>query len=372
MKKLGFGCMRLPVVDGQLGQIDRDTFTNMVDRFMEKGFSYFDTAWFYCSGTSEEAVRECLVKRYPRDAFQLADKMPMMLVKEKDDLESYFQEQLARCGVEYFDYYLLHDMGKGRLECADRTNAFDFLAQKKAEGRIRNVGFSFHDTADVLDEILSTHPEMEFVQLQLNYLDWESVSIQSRQNYEVARKHGKPVIVMEPVKGGTLVTLPSEAQDALAKVHPKWSNVAWALRFAASHEDVMMVLSGMGDVAQVEENMTTLEDARPFTLEERQAVAKAAQIVNSRTEIPCTSCAYCITVCPTGVDIPRCFSLFNEDAREITDKLFTAQSVHYIHLKEQGKNAGECIGCGKCEQMCPQHLPIRQLLKDVAQKYENN
>ena len=241
-RKLGFGLMRLPVINGEFSKVDTGAVSEMVDLFLSRGFTYFDTAWFYHDGASEAAVRECLVNRHPRATFLLADKMPLILVREEAELEKYFSAQLERRGVEYFDYYLIHDMGENRRKAAKETHVFEFLARKKREGFIRNIGFSFHDTADVLDSILTEHPEVDFVQIQLNYLDWTNDTIQSGKCYETAKKHNKPVIVMEPVKGGTLTRIPDAAEKLLTEHSPGMSPASWAIRFAASHDNVMLVL----------------------------------------------------------------------------------------------------------------------------------
>ncbi len=370
MKKLGFGLMRLPLVDGDFSRPDKEQLCAMIDSFMEKGFQYFDTAWFYHNGQSEAAVRECLAARYPRSRFLLADKMPLVLNREERELEEYFRAQLERCGVDYFDYYLIHDMGGNRREAAKDVRVFEFLSEKKKAGQARQIGFSFHDTADVLDEILTEHPEVDFVQLQLNYLDWESDTVQSRKCYETAKKHGKPVIVMEPVKGGTLANIPQEAEEWFRACHPHWSAASWAIRFAASHENVMLVLSGMSSLEQVEDNTSYMESFTPFTEREYALVQKAADRINGTIAIPCTGCSYCIQDCPKHIPIPRYFSLYNADMRELETKAWTAQTMLYSHFSEQFGKAGDCVGCGRCEKMCPQHLPVRTWLNRVAERFE--
>lgn len=370
MKKLGFGFMRLPLVDGNFEKINQETLCTMVDCFIEKGFQYFNTAWFYHNGQSEAAIKDCLVSRYPRSAFLLADKMPLILVHEEKELEQYFQTQLVRCGVDYFDYYLLHDMGKDRLATAEQTHAFRFLQQKKAAGLVRNIGFSFHDTADVLDAILGEHPEVDFVQIQLNYLDWESEAIQSRKCYETAQHHGKPVIVMEPIKGGTLANVPEKAEKLLHASQPNMSIASWAIRFAASHQNVMMVLSGMSSMEQVIDNTSYMENFVPLSEQEVSAIREVAGIINDSVTIPCTGCSYCINDCPMNIAIPKYFSLYNADMQELESKAWTAQLMLYGHLSEQYGKASQCIKCGKCEKMCPQHLPIRKWLQDVARRFE--
>ena len=370
MKKLGFGLMRLPLVNDDFSQPDKKQLCDMIDLFLEKGFQYFDTAWFYHNGQSETAVKECLVERYPRSANLLADKMPLVLIRKESELEEYFATQLARCGVDYFDYYLIHDMGGNRRKAAEDTHVFEFLAEKKKAGLVKHIGFSFHDTADVLDGILTEHPEVDFVQIQLNYLDWENDTIQSHKCYETAKKHGKPVIVMEPVKGGTLANIPREAENLFRAYRPDLSVASWAVRFAASHENVMLVLSGMSNLEQVKDNLSYMENFTPFAEEEYALVQKAADIINGSIAIPCTGCAYCINKCPKNIAIPKYFALYNADMRELTTKAWTAQTMLYSHFSEQFGKASDCIECGQCGKMCPQHLPIREWLKKVAARFE--
>ncbi len=370
MKKLGFGLMRLPLIDGNFSQIDKKQLCEMIDVFMENGFQYFDTAWFYHNGQSEAAVKECLVDRYPRSAFLLADKMPISLINGENELEDYFNKQLERCGVDYFDYYLVHNIGGIRRKKAEDFHVFEFISQKKKAGLVKKMGFSFHDNAEMLDEILTTHPEIDFVQIQLNYLDWETDAIQSRKCYETAEKHNKPVIVMEPIKGGTLSYMPKQAENILLSLHNNWSVSSWALRFAMSFDNVMVVLSGMSSLEQIKENIITAESQEPFGKEEFSCVQKAADIIKETAVIPCTGCAYCIQKCPKNIAIPKFFSLYNVDVIEPETKTWTAQSLLYAHYSEQYGKASACIGCGQCEKMCPQNIPIRNWLKEVAARFE--
>ena len=372
MKKLGFGLMRLPLINGEFDRIDKEMLCSMVDFYLGKGFQYFDTAWFYHNGQSEAAVKECLVSRYPRSSFILADKMPLVLINKEQELEEYFQTQRERCGVEYFDYYLVHDMAGERRETAEKTHVFEFLAEKKAAGLVKHIGFSFHDTADVLEQILSEHTEVDFVQLQLNYLDWENEIIQSRKCYETAKRYGKPVIVMEPVKGGTLAKVPPEAEKLLKENEPDMSVASWAIRFAASHDNVMLVLSGMSNMEQLQDNLSYMENFKPFTNAEFSFVQKAAEIINESVTIPCTGCSYCINNCPVNIAIPKYFSLYNSDMQELETKAWTAQTMLYGHFAEQFGKASACVGCGQCEKMCPQHIPIREWLKRVAERFEGS
>lgn len=296
--------------------------------------------------------------------------MPLVLIQKEEELEEYFHTQLARCGVDYFDYYLVHDMGDNRRKAAEDMHVFDFLVKKKAVGAIKQIGFSFHDTADVLEQVLSEHPEVDFVQLQINYLDWENDTIQSRKCYETAQRYQKPVIVMEPVKGGTLANVPPKVEALFRSKHSELSAASWAIRFAASLDNVMLVLSGMSNIEQMKDNLSYMENFVPFTEEEYALVQEAADIINDSVAIPCTGCSYCIHDCPMNIAIPRYFSLYNADMKELETKAWTAQTMLYSHFSEQFGKASACIGCGKCEKMCPQHLPVRKLLKKVASRFE--
>lgn len=365
-KKLGFGCMRLPVLDGDTNAIDDETFCKMIDAYLEQGFKYFDTAYPYHNGNSEAAINRCLVKRYDREHFFLADKMPVWCVKEYADYGKIFATQLERCGVEYFDFYLLHAMGKDRVEETEKLGGFDFVQKMKEEGKIRHIGFSFHDTADVLDEILSRHPEMEFVQLQINYYDWESDSVQSKKCYETAKKHGVPVIVMEPVRGGTLANMVGEAAAKLRSLDEEASFASYAIRFAASLDQVMLVLSGMSDEAQVADNTSYMKDFVPLTKAEEKAVWDAVSELKKLPTIPCTKCSYCVEGCPKKIKIPALFEDYNLSVQfGLTDAI---KGSYKWHTSESGK-AEDCIRCGKCEAQCPQHLHIRDLLTEVAKTF---
>ena len=368
MKKFGFGLMRLPVLEKTTEKIDMEHFCAMVDAFMAAGGTYFDTAYPYHGGFSEGAFREAVVKRYPREAYTITDKMPIFKVNEPEDMQRIFEEQLERCGVEYFDYYWLHAMSASRLEVAERVGGFDFLLQKKAEGKIRHVGFSFHDSAEVLEQILTRHPEMEYVQLQLNYMDWEDPSVQARACYEVATAHGKPVIVMEPVKGGTLVNLPAEAEALLRQQNPNASMASWAIRYAASFDNVMMVLSGMSNLEQMKDNVSYMENFRPLDAAEQETVANVVKSIRAKIAFPCTGCRYCVSEnkCPRDIRIPDIFEMYNNM------KIYERERPLglYARLTGETSKASDCIACGMCEKHCPQHLPIRAYLQEVAQVME--
>lgn len=370
-KKLGFGLMRLPLLDAnEATSIDIETTKKMVDTFLERGFTYFDTAWMYCGFKSENAAKEALVDRHPRDSFTLADKLHAGFIKTKEDRDRIFNEQRAKTGVEFFDYYLLHDIGHDHYKIYTELDCFNWIAEKKKQGLAKHIGFSFHDNAEFLDKVLTEHPEMEFVQLQLNYLDWESDAIQSRKCYEVAVKHGKPVIVMEPVKGGTLAQVPDKVTDLFKKYHPDMSIPSWAIRFAASLDNVKMVLSGMSSMEQLEDNTNYMSELVPLNNEEKELIKSAVDILNGNIAVPCTGCSYCTDGCPMNIAIPKYFSLYNADMQEIKEKDWTPQGEYYDRLTAEFGKAGDCVECGQCEGVCPQHLPIIQYLKDVAKHFE--
>ncbi|MGM9521443.1 MAG: aldo/keto reductase [Oscillospiraceae bacterium] len=361
--------MRLPLTDAEdKKSIDMPQLEKMVDTFLERGFTYFDTAYMYHDYQSEIAIREALVKRHPRDSFTLTTKLPTMFLKEEGDQERIFNEQLSKCGVEYFDYYLLHNLGVKHYEIAQRFDSFAFVQRLKEEGKVKHIGFSFHDKADVLDRILTEHPEVEFVQLQINYLDWESESVQSRKCLETAIKHGKQVIIMEPVKGGALAELPKEAEELLKGTEPDMSVASWAVRFAASQQNVFMVLSGMSNMQQILDNTDYMQDFKPLSEEERELVFRAADITSSFVTVPCTACRYCVEGCPMSIPIPEYFSIYNAQQSKVMG-MFEAREKYNTAANSGGK-ASECVECRACEGSCPQHIEITKFLKDVAAVFE--
>ena len=372
MKKLGFGLMRLPLVDKtKADDVDVEEVKKMVDAFLERGFTYFDTAWMYCGFNSENVAKAALVDRHPRESYTLADKLHNAFFDSLEDRDKIFNTQLEKTGVTYFDYYLLHGIEEGSLPKYEAFDCFNWLLDKKARGLVKHAGFSFHGSGALLDEILTKHPEMEFVQLQLNYLDWDSQWIQARKCYEAAVKHGKQVVVMEPVKGGTLAKLPPAAEKLLKDHDPAMSPASWAVRFAASLDNVMMVLSGMSSLEQMQDNLSYMEDFKPLTEAEKALVFQVADIINAQIAVPCTGCSYCTEGCPMKIAIPQYFSLYNEDMREdMAEKGWTINFTQYENLTAKFGKAKDCIACGQCESVCPQHLPIIEKLQDVSRHYD--
>lgn len=359
MKKLGFGLMRLPMIEND---IDVEQVKQMVDLFMERGFTYFDTAYGYLEGRSEVVAKAALVDRYPRESFQLATKLPAWDAHDAQSARAMLATSLERTGAGYFDYYLLHNLGAKRTEIFDNFDLWNFVAEQKEKGVLRKVGFSFHDRADVLEQILAAHPEMDFVQLQINYADWESESVQSRLCYEVARKYGKPVIVMEPVKGGALANLAADVAAPLSKMDAAASRSSWAIRFAASLPGVMTVLSGMSTLAQVEDNTAYMQDFKPLTEAERAAVDEVRTLLEKTDRVPCTDCRYCLKDCPQSVRIAPIFSALN------TYKMYNdldGARRQYAMCTAEGGTADQCIACGQCESVCPQHINIIEKLREA-------
>ena len=362
----GFGCMRLPMAGGK---VDYSEFSKMIDAFIDAGFNYFDTAHGYLGGQSETAIGDCVASRYSRDKFTITNKLTDPYFKKQEDIRPFFMQQLEWCKVDYFDFYLMHAQDKRIYEKFKRCKAYETACEFKTEGLIKHFGISFHDKADVLDMILTEHPEIEIVQIQFNYVDYEDASVESRKVYEVCEKHGKPVLVMEPVKGGSLVNLPEKADKILRDLNGG-SNASYAIRFAASFPNMAVVLSGMSNMEQMTDNISAMKDFKPLDDREKDVVRKVCDIFKSMNLIPCTSCRYCIeeNECPMGIRIPDMFSSLN--AHEAFHNWNTAYYYSNIITGNGHGKASECIKCGKCEKVCPQHLEIRKLLTKVAETFE--
>ena len=356
-RNFGFGCMRLPMKDGE---VDFEQVNAMVDRFIEAGFNYFDTAHGYIDGKSEKAVRECLTSRYDRNEYVLANKLSDWFFKSEEEILPLFEEQLKICGVDYFDFYLFHALHRNSYQKHKECNSFEIVKKLRDEGKIKHIAMSFHDTAEVLDMILTEQPDIEAVQLQINYLDYDDPGVQSKKCYDVAVKHGKKVLVMEPVKGGALVNLPDEAVkefEALGDAKP----VSYALRYAASYPEVFMVLSGMGNMDMMESNVKTMHPFVPLNEKELAATDKAREIIRKYNQIPCTKCRYCAEVCPMSVPIADMFAHYNDYALAKVTKRDTREKLASFEVK-----ASDCIECGACENICPQNIDIRERLKKLA------
>ena len=358
-KKLGFGFMRLPV-SGPERTVDVNATCEMADRYLDNGFKWFDTAKPYHGGLSEKYLNQCVISRHDRDKLLIADKLTQWFLKDGITPDQFIQDQLTATGAGYFDRYLLHAMDKQKSKEADDSGLWDFLFSLKDRGIAKNVGFSFHDTADVLDQILTKHPDVDFVQLQINYIDWDNVSIQSRLCYETARKHNKPIIVMEPVKGGMLASLSDDAKKLLDT--PDKSTASWALRFAASLPGVETILSGMSDNAQLDDNMNTIKNFTPLTDEERARLDKVCELLNSIPLAPCTRCNYCVEKCPVELPIPNLIGVLNS-YRQFGISEGVNSSYRWY---SRNHKPAECLECGKCAKECPQHLNIPALMKELA------
>ncbi len=363
---LGFGCMRLPM-NGD--KVDYDEFIKMADAFTEAGFNYFDTAHGYISGKSETAIRDCVSRRYDRSRFLLANKLTESYFETQEEIRPFIKKQLELCGVDYFDFYLMHAQNARNYKKYTACKAYETAYGFKKEGLIRHFGLSFHDKAAVLDRILTEHPEVEFVQIQFNYLDYNDDGVESRKCYEVCVKHNKPVVVMEPVKGGSLVNLPEEADKVLRDLKGG-SNASYAIRFAASNPMMSTILSGMSNLEQMLDNISYMKDFKPFTEEETSAVAKVCNIMKQKNLIPCTACRYCVeeNECPMSIRIPDMFAAMNRNEAFSDGK--PKQYYNNVLTVDGNGKASDCIKCGMCEAVCPQHLPIRELLENVAATFE--
>ena len=362
MKKLGFGCMRLPM-NGE--EVNYEEFSKMIEYYFENGFNYFDTAHGYIRGLSEKAIKDCLSSKYKREDYILTNKLTDNYFEKEEDIIPFFKSQLEACGVEYFDYYLMHAQNRDNYQKFKRCNAYKVALKLKEEGYIKHIGFSFHDTPDVLEQIIQENPFVEVVQIQFNYLDYDALSIQSKSCYDVCRKYNKDILIMEPVKGGKLVNLPAEADKLLRDLNGG-SNASYAIRFAASFDGVLMVLSGMSNMEQMMDNVSYMKDFKKLNDVEFKTLEKVREIIVNENLIGCTACRYCVEGCPKKIDIPQMMSFLNEYRRKND---WTSRYYYKIHIKDHAK-ASDCIKCGKCENVCPQHLKIRELLDEAVKYFE--
>lgn len=377
LKKLGFGTLHLPILDpNDQSSFDYDTLCRAIDMFLEHGFKYFDTSYIYHDRKSEIALRECLVKRHPRDSYILSDKLPVKFMHRKEDVERIFNEQLEKCGVDHFDYYLLHSINSNAYDDIIKWGAFEFLMQKKAEGKFREIGVSLHDRPEFLEKVLSEHPEIDFVVLQINFVDWDNQMINSRRIHEIARKYNKPIVVMQPCKGGTLLgNLPPEAVKLMKDYAPDATIASWALRFAASLDGVRVVLSSYPEMWMLEENIATMENFVPLNDEEYKILDKVSQIIRDNIAIPCSGCKYCVLECPRHIPIDEYFALYNDavrNAKSTYDSPFQSSSdIYYMNISMNHGKASDCIKCRRCEKTCPQALKITEYLEKVADRFDH-
>lgn len=366
MPKLGFGLMRLPETDGR---IDIDKVAQMADAYMASGFNYFDTAYVYHGGNSEKVVKEAIVKRFPRESFTIATKLPAWFLHSPEDRDKVFQEQLDRCGVDYFDFYLLHSLEDGNnYDTYEKYDCFNWGIKKRDEGRIRHFGFSFHGTPELLVQVLDKHPEIEFVQIQLNYADWDNKIVHSGELYEILRDRNIPMIIMEPAKGGKLACLDDECAEILKAIRPDKSIASWAFRYVGSLPCIATILSGMSTPEQMEDNINTFKDFEPLSEEELAAIDKVKEIMNRVELAGCTSCKYCVEGCPMGISIPDVISAVNTKRKFPGDM---RPQFFYNGLVDRYSHASDCIACGQCEGVCPQHLPIIDLMNEAVEKFES-
>lgn len=359
--KLGFGFMRLP---RKGDDFDFEQINEMVDTFLSNGFTYFDTAFAYTG--SEEAMRETLVKRHPRQSFQIASKLTLMVADKPEDLQMEIDTSLQRLGTDYIDFYMLHGLGHMSNEKAEKLGAWDFIRQLKQQGKIKHYGFSFHDSPEVLDNILTDHPDAEFVQLQINYLDWDSEDVQSRKLYEVARKHNKPIIIMEPVKGGTLA-VSSTIESILKKADPTASLASWAVRYAASLDGIITMLSGMSTMAQLMDNVDTVKNLKVLSAGEMKVIDEVVEVLRSIPRVPCTGCRYCVEDCPQKINIPGLMDLYSSYLAYNTT---INTEFPFMMTTMNGGKPSDCISCRICESHCPQHIEISDILSKMVPLYE--
>ena len=371
MTTLGFGMMRLPLLDeNDVTSIDYEQVNQMVDAYMDAGFNYFDTAYVYHGGIGESAFKKSVVERYPRESYKIATKLPLFVITEESQLEPLFHEQLENCGVDYFDYYMLHNVSGFTETAWKNVDLYSFIQKKKQEGHIKHIGLSTHGDAEFLEEILFEHPEIEFVLLQINYLDWEDEAIESRKCFETAKKYDKKVMIMEPYKGGFLADVPEEAEKLMKEYNPDRSVVSWAMRFVANM-DACVILTGASTLEQIEGNISEFRSADPLSDDEFKLLEGVSQIINSNITVDCTKCRYCVDACSEEIDIAKLFDLYNKHKMLKIDEWtqFGNAYLNYSKLPDVGI-ASDCIECENCLEECPQHINIPEVLKDVAETFE--
>lgn len=367
----GFGAMRLPIKNNDNPEsIDEKELEKMIDRYMESGYNLFDTAYPYHLGKSEEMIRKHLVERYPRESFLLSNKMPSFELKDEKDLDKFFKIQLERCGVDYFDYYMLHNVSTWTLDALRKTNAYGYLLNLKKENKAKHIGISIHDNAEILEEVLKEMPKIEFVLLQINYLDWENESIQAKECYEIARKYNKDIMVMEPLKGGTLVDIPKDIVEELKKENPEISIAGRAIQFCSELDGVIAILSGASSLEQLEDNLNTMKHLKPLSKRERELLKSAVDEINQKIAIPCTQCNYCIEECPNGIPIPTFFELYNIEKR-LPSRGWSTQQGYYRTYAMKTAEATDCDYCEACVEKCPQHLDIPRYMEDIVELFHN-
>lgn len=372
MVQLGFGMMRLPLLDeNDQTSIDVEQVKKMVDTYMESGFNYFDTAFVYHEGVGESTFKKTVVERYPRDSFKIATKLPLFVITEESQLEPIFAQQLENCGVDYIDYFMLHNVSGFTENAWKNVDLYSFIEKKKQEGKIKHIGISTHGDAEFLEEILFDHPELEFVLLQINYLDWEDEGIDAKKCWEVARKYNKKIMVMEPYKGGFLADVPEEAEKVMKEHAPDRSVVSWAMRFVANIEDIDVVLTGASTLEQLEDNIHEFKNADPLNDDEMEVIKEVTEIINSNITVDCTKCRYCVDACTEDIDIAKIFDLYNKHKMLKIDEWtqFGNAYLNYTKLPDVGI-ASDCIECEACLEECPQSINIPDVLKDVAKTFE--
>ena len=367
--KLGFGFMRLPLTNDNSSEIDYEKVNELVDCFISNGGSYFDTGYNYHNGKSEEAIRKCIIERYPRDKVQIADKMPIYSMNLNDKPETIFNTQLERCGVEYFDYYLVHNTANIFYNgIAKKLKVFDFIRDVKEQGLIKHMGISHHDTPEVLKQVLDENPDIEFVQLQINYVDWLNHSVEAKECYELVEDYGMDVFVMEPLKGGNLINVPENVNN-LFKSYNQESPVNWALSYVLNLNSVKMVLSGMSELKHIKENSEVIKNFNGLNKDELNIISQAREMINDSIAIPCTYCDYCADHCPKSIPISKYFSIYNDEKSSTVNQQLNY--LYYSNYAEKYAKASECIKCGSCEKVCPQHIQISEKLENVSDLFEN-